>query len=246
VLQVVRLFERDADRVDDCFVFTCERLRRDDLRRLRRFRAAGTASFATWLRAVVRNLCLDWRRARFGRPRLPRAIARLPRLDQEVFRALYHRGLSENETIHALRPVCPGISRARLDESLTRIRATLDARQNWSLLVRRPRTESLSGATDERAGPETIDLPDPRPGPADEAELCDALAAVRAVLARRLPRERLLVRLRYEQELSVEEISRLPGLGSPAAIEQALAEALESLHAELAAAGAHSLSVKGR
>ena len=78
ILQVVYLFERDQDRIDDCFVFVCEQLKRDDLKRIRRFDTDGSASFSTWLRAVVRNLCLDWRRKRFGRPRLYRSIARLP------------------------------------------------------------------------------------------------------------------------------------------------------------------------
>ena len=55
VLQVVHLFERDPDRVDDCFVFVCERLKRDNLRRLRRFDEDGSASFPTWLRAVTKT-----------------------------------------------------------------------------------------------------------------------------------------------------------------------------------------------
>ena len=63
VLQVVRLFETDNDPVGDCFVFVCEQLRRNGFQRLKRFRPDGAASFATWLRAVIRNLCLDWRRS---------------------------------------------------------------------------------------------------------------------------------------------------------------------------------------
>ena len=99
VLQVVQLFERDQDRIDDCFLFACQQLRRHRMRRLRKFDASGSASFATWLRAVVRNLCLDWRRSRFGRTRLFRSIARLPELDQEVFRCTYDRRLTENEAL---------------------------------------------------------------------------------------------------------------------------------------------------
>jgi DNA-directed RNA polymerase specialized sigma24 family protein len=101
ILQVVHLFERDQDQVQDCFLFVCERLRRDGLRRIRCFRTGGTASFATWLRAVVRRLCLDWRRHRDGRFRLPRAIARLPEFDREVFRCLHVRRLTENEAFHS-------------------------------------------------------------------------------------------------------------------------------------------------
>ena len=103
LLQVIHLHTRDPDHLDDCFVFVCERLKRDGLRRLRRFDQNGSASFPTWLRAVTRNLCLDWCRKRFGRPRSFRAIAGLTLLDQEVYRAVYLRGLTESEAIEAVR-----------------------------------------------------------------------------------------------------------------------------------------------
>ncbi len=118
ILQVVHLFERDADQVQDCFLFVCERLRRDGLRRIRKFREKGPASFATWLRAVVRHLCLDWRRHRDGRFRLPSAVARLPELDREVFRSVHLRGLTENETFHSLREEVFAESRGRREEAL--------------------------------------------------------------------------------------------------------------------------------
>ena len=118
ILQVVHLFERDQDRVDDCFVFVCEQLKRGDLKRIRRFETGRDASFPTWLRAVVRNLCLDWRRKRFGRPRIFRSIARLPELDREVFRCVHLRRQTENETLHTLQALYPSLTRPQLAESL--------------------------------------------------------------------------------------------------------------------------------
>ena len=70
ILQVVKHFERDSDFVPDCFQFVCEQLSANSFYRLTRFQPQGPAVFSTWLRAVVRNLCLDWRRKRFGRRRL--------------------------------------------------------------------------------------------------------------------------------------------------------------------------------
>ncbi len=89
IFQVVRHFERDPTLVPDCFQFVCEKLNTNSLQRLRKFRPGGPASFSTWLRAVVRNLCLDWHRKQFGRPRFFKSISRLSGFDQQVFRQLY-------------------------------------------------------------------------------------------------------------------------------------------------------------
>src|SRR5579863_3693252 len=92
ILQVIVLFERDPDAVADCFLFTCEQLSNKNFRRLQQFRPDGAASFATWLRAVVRRLCVDWHRREFGRSRIFECIGRLSKIDQAVFRTLYENG----------------------------------------------------------------------------------------------------------------------------------------------------------
>src|SRR6478609_92717 len=67
IYHVIRHFESDPDEAADVFQFVCERLIENRARRLRKFKGEGAATFATWLRAVVRNLCIDWHRQRFGR-----------------------------------------------------------------------------------------------------------------------------------------------------------------------------------
>ncbi len=86
ILHVIRTGARDPDDASDCFLFVCEKLSQNKFRRLRRFRTDGPASFSTWLRAVVRNLSIDWHRKRAGRRRAVRSISRLPVLEQELFR----------------------------------------------------------------------------------------------------------------------------------------------------------------
>lgn len=230
ILQVVRLFERDADNVQDCFLFVCERLRRDDLRRIRRFREDGAASFPTWLRAVVRRLCLDWRRHRYGRFRLPRAIARLPELEQEVFRCLHVRHLSENETLHCLMALWPGLTRQQLADAAARVGRSLPQQQRWLLLVHRPRLQSISKASD---GTDPADgeagLVDPAADPEHEAADREQVASLRAAIDRLEPRARLLVRLRYVEELPLEEIARLAGLSGASQVERLLQRALDEL-----------------
>ena len=68
VLHVIRRTAKDHDIVMDRYVFVLDALRRDDFRRLRRYREEGRGKFTTWLVAVVRRLCVDEHRARYGRP----------------------------------------------------------------------------------------------------------------------------------------------------------------------------------
>jgi RNA polymerase sigma factor (sigma-70 family) len=247
VLQVVHLFERDPDQVQDCFVFVCERLRRDGLRRIRKFREEGPASFATWLRAVVRHLCLDWRRHRDGRFRLPRAVARLPELDREVFRSLHLRGLSENEAFHSLKALWPALTREQLSGAAARVARAVDGRFSWLLLARRPRFLSISSSP---AGADPAEaeagLVDPRADPEAEATEHERSIAIEESISRLPPRARLLVRLRFGQELPLEEVARLAGLSGPSQVERQLRQALDDLRAAMAARGFPGVSVKGK
>lgn len=69
IVRVISYCERQEEDRADAFVFLCEQLHRNNCRRLRKFDLHGPASFTTWLHAVARNLCRDWRRKRFGRLR---------------------------------------------------------------------------------------------------------------------------------------------------------------------------------
>lgn len=233
VLQVVQLFERDQDRIDDCFVFACQQLRSQRMRRLRKFDVTGLASFATWLRAVVRNLCLDWRRKRFGRPRLFRSIARLPELDQEVFRCTYDRRLTENETLHTLQPLFPCLTSGEVAESRVRIEQNLSPQQSWLLASRYPRLESLSGSRDDDTAYPDRDPADPAPDPENEATAAEEIWALGGALSRLSNPQRLLIRLRFEQGLSLEQIATVTGLGSALTVGRRIQKILVELKSSL-------------
>lgn len=245
ILQVVHLFERDLDRIDDCFVFVCEKLKRDNLKRIRRFDISGAASFPTWLRAVVRNLCLDWRRKRFGRPRLYRSIARLPEREREIFRCVHQQGLGENETFHTLKALYPALTRVQLAEGLTHIEHALSSHQEWLLTTRRPRMETLSRSprNSSETGSER-EIPASGPDPEEQASQHEYLTALRQALSRLTTQQRLLVRLRYEQELSLEQIARLTQMETPLKVQRALYKAIETIREEMQAKSSGSMSVK--
>ena len=94
----IRRATTEPDEVMDIFAHVCERLRENDLARLRTFAAdpAPRASFATWLVAVLHNLIVDWFRARDGRSRAqaPKSLSPLGRRVYELV-FLEHRSHRE-------------------------------------------------------------------------------------------------------------------------------------------------------
>ena len=233
ILQVVRHVERDSDFVPDCFQFVCERLSANSFQRLRKFRPQGPAVFPTWLRAVVRNLCLDWRRKQFGRPRLFKSISRLSVFDQEVFRHLFERRDSIDETFRSLQSSFPDITRPQLAESTARIEKELTTHQRHLLDARPFQPTSRASVRIDSTAAAHANIPDVAPDPEARAILEERAKALRQALNRLTPRERLLIRLRFEQELTLEQVARLLDLGNPQRVERQIKAVLARLREEL-------------
>jgi len=232
IFQTCQFSTSDADQAADCFVFACEQLSRNHFRRLLRFRPQGAASFSTWLRVVVRNLCLDWRRKQFGRPRLLRSIARLPQLEGEIYRCRYEQGLSLDETLLLLCPNFPGLSIQRLVETEAHVRESLSPRQLWLVSARKARARGALQGPAVGLAEEDYALQDPA-DPRSNQE--SALASqeqekhLRSALAKLPAPERLLIRLRFEEGLSLEQIARLTGLGDAQRVHRRIADVLATL-----------------
>jgi RNA polymerase sigma factor (sigma-70 family) len=69
ILRVARSLGGDYDLAMDRYAFVLERLQEDDCRRLRSYARPGAGEFRLWLIVVVRRLCLDHHRQRYGRAR---------------------------------------------------------------------------------------------------------------------------------------------------------------------------------
>lgn len=233
ILQVVHLFERDPDHAGDCFLFVCERLCEKRFRRLRAFRPEGPAALGTWLRAVVRNLCLDWHRQEFGRQRIFQSIARLQILDQEVFRCRYEQGLTSEETLLTLMARHSSLTAEQLARSEERIRESLSPRQLWLLSTQRPRVESLEGAIEDDAGAFEDQVPDPRPNPEQAASQRQERAALQHALECLPASDRLMIRFRFEQGLTLERIARLARLRDAQSADRAIRDILRRLREAL-------------
>jgi RNA polymerase sigma factor (sigma-70 family) len=212
--QSARACTRDEDDAADYFLYICEQLAKSSFHRLLLFRPDGGASFATWLRVVARNLCFDCHRKKHGRPRPFKSVQNFSPLELEVYRCRQERGLSQQQTLEELRKTAPGVSLSELSDMESRIENSLSPRQHWILSARsQSRSNPTTLVAGQDDGESTVDVADSGPNP-ETIILEQQLQAKVQKCVSSLPRdERLLVQLRFEEGLSLEEIARLTGLG---------------------------------
>ena len=221
IYAVVSPHGRDNEERSECFLFVCEKLIENQFRRLRKFRLDGNASFTTWLRVVVRRLSIDWHRRRVGRYRPFESIRRLTVLEHEIYQCVYEQGLDVEGTFLLLRSRFPTLSRQNIQDGLDRVEGSLDSRQRFLAGLRRVSAPYLEAdaesVADVRADPEAL---------LTEAEQ-------RALLTEALERlsvgDRLLIRLRFEQELTLKEIARLTGAVGPQSVHRRIRSILLGL-----------------
>jgi RNA polymerase sigma factor (sigma-70 family) len=229
ILQVISLSERDPDQISDCFVFACEQLSRNNFHRLCQFEPTGAATFPTWLRAVVRHLFIDWRRKEFGRYRISQSIAHLSGFDQAVFQLLYEQHASREESLVLLARNYPETTADRLRKSVEQIQQALTPRQRW-LLSSRHRTPTAAAAF---LGQDNVSLleqiPDSLPDPESRAAQDEELDGISKALSALDPRDRLLIRLRYEQGLTLEQVARLMKLPNAQSADRSIQKVLQQL-----------------
>jgi RNA polymerase sigma factor (sigma-70 family) len=222
ILQVIAVCEGDAENRAECFVYVCEQLARNRFRRLRRFQRGGPASFTTWLRAVVRNLSVDWRRREFGRPTTFVATHPISPLDREVGNRLFRDNMRDNEIVDEL--CTSDLSRGEIESSLDRVYAQMTPRQAWAWSARSILTESVEGESGA-----AMQLPDPAPTPETVAELRESNRAMLHGLRSLSFEQRLAIRFRFEQDLTLQEIATLLKLKNAQAADRVLRNALARL-----------------
>ena len=234
ILSELRLRDPAHDSVMDGFVYVCEMLSERGFRRLRSIRHLGDRGELTpWLRTVVRNLATSFGWKRSGRKRLLRCVERLPALEQEVFRWYFWHGLKSSEICERLRRTSARRTTALVEvlDALETLFAHLSEHRVWHL---------VAGLAAARA-PDSIDGPAGATPPIRAAGPDPEEAAIRGETLARLdegldalpPRQRLAVRLRYDDHLAVVEIAEILGV-TRRQVHRLLAVALNQLRRELA------------
>ena len=232
ILQTIREAESDYDQIQDRYLYVCQRLAERDFKRLLSFQRGGSREFAAWLRAVTRNLCIDYLREQRGRRRLPRGVARLPALDQEIFEAAFWQGHSATETHEKLRANHPELRFAQVLDSLERIQAALRPWQLQKVMEQKPVPVPVSPVG--REGESLLEqVPDGRASPEEDALLQEKVCLLEEVVGELPERARLLLRLRFELGLTLHEMARLSGLGDHRKVHEELARIFEQLQGKL-------------
>ena len=210
IVGVARQYRRDEQSLGDCYLFVCEKLIDDDFRRLRAWRRHGNLRFATWLRAVVANLCVDWYRSVRGRQRPFTSIADMPELERLVYTHRFESGASLHECHEAVAIAYPQVTELDVALIIRRINRLLTPQQHWMLATRRRVAVSLGDAEFRRQAELTRDTQET---PEELATTEEQQVRLWAALRQLPTRQRLLLKLRYQQGLSLKEVARLTGHG---------------------------------
>jgi DNA-directed RNA polymerase specialized sigma24 family protein len=216
-LKIIWQFEKDHDQVMEKYLYVCSKFAEKDfaiLRKFTRLHGDNPPKFTTWLGAVVRNMCVDAYRSAQGRRRIPKALQRFPDVDKRVFELYYWRGFTVEEIDREL-----ATRRNGSGESVADILERLEAS-----LLRPPPNPSTA--------PMTIRLPYND----ETVVMTTSPAAVdQETLDRWLNRlstdERLLIQLKFWDDLSALEIGEVLKIASEERIQELLKKAMKNLRA---------------
>lgn len=228
ILQVARQYATDHNLRDDCYLFVTEKLSANRFHRLVSYQPEGAASFRSWFNVVVANLCIDWQRQQRGRPRLFKSILKLSDFDQSVFKYRFQQRLSMDACFETLQGHFPECSKVQLAWAVARINLSLTPAQMQSLYVQQSKTVSLDEHQD---GSNANELSGTGHCPETTAIFRQDHDKLQRALAMLSPHHRLLIKLRYQQDLSLKEVARLTRLGDPFRARRHIQAALDQLAA---------------
>ncbi|MFC1689876.1 sigma-70 family RNA polymerase sigma factor [Pseudomonadota bacterium] len=226
IMKTASQFEYRQDRSSECFLYVCEKLNDDGFRRLLKFNASGRCRFRTWLGTVAFNLCVDWHRREFGRATLLPAISALPAFDRAVYHLVIQQCADKEAAFQTLRADFPDLTRELIENSVIRVYELLTPRQRWQILVRNRRKKM---ARDKQSADLVDFLPDPGAGPELEAQKQQDLDRLQDAMSRMSSRQCLLLRLRFQEGLSLKKIAEVCQLGDTNRAWRHLQAALKAL-----------------
>jgi mannose-6-phosphate isomerase-like protein (cupin superfamily) len=155
----------------------------------------------------------------YGRQRPPASIKKLPAKDHIVYRYKFEQNLDLDTCLRLLQVSYPQLGRQKLLDTITRIHAMLTSRQRWRLGVQKNRHRPGKELTGGEGRQDDV-IVEPGPGPhllAQQEQERDALLSAMSQLT---PQQRLLLRLHYQENMSLRVVARRHILYAMAVIDQ--------------------------
>lgn len=134
--------------------------------------------------------------------------------------------MSLDVCMEMLRPHFPELNELQLAGAVARINTTLTPTQMQFLNAQHATTVSLDH---HQSTQNTFEPAEPGPDPEKSAALLQDQDKLRQALASLSPQQRLLIKLRYQQDLSLKEVARLTRLGDPFRARRHIQAALDQL-----------------
>lgn len=247
---------------EEASLYMLNRLEEDDWLRVRQHREQS--SFRTFLAQVAQRLLEDFWRQKYGRPRVPAWIKALGPLWERAYRKLCRERLPAPTVIEEMRATFdPGRDPAALEEIVAAIRAriidcgALPADKAEQLMADFPDAFDVEGAAGPAARTPSVEegvvaeqragllkaiaewLDDERAAGSGAAPDDNPLAAALRNLRDRLrftPEERLLLRLVYQEGMTVTDAGKHLGLGVNS-VQGKMRRLLEHIRSTLRAVG---------
>jgi len=222
---------RGENEADECYLFVLEGLQADDYARLRKFE--GKSRPATYIHSCVHALISDFLRNRYGRKRIPGAVAGLGTWAEAVYEMICwkKRSLEAAYDLVALK----GLFNGSIEEFYSRAEPVRKAP-----CPENPNFISMNGGED---GPGTEPADTDRPNPLeslleklDHQRRTRAARIIREVTDRLSEPDQLLVRLVFASDHSVAAAARAMGL-DPRAANKRLKKLLTRFREKLLAEG---------
>lgn len=203
----------DYDQAMDRFTYICEKLSENGFRRMRAIRHTGKAGELTpWLRTVVERLCINWLWSTEGRDRMFRSIESLPAFDRRVFELHFRRGLTPGAIHETLRmEMQQDVALADVFDALENIFARLSPNRIWRLLSQLSRSRgplSIDSLARDEDGTFPFEPADPAMTPEEELIQREESEQAAQRIERLEARDRLILRMRYDDSLEPAEIAR--------------------------------------
>lgn len=229
-----RVHTSSEDAAADCYVYICEQVAHNHFKRLLKFKPEGRASFTTWLRVVARNLCFDWHRRQSGRHSLFKVLNELSPLELAIYKLRFATGASQYETIQQIATTFPGVGPDAVSAVEERIQNSLSPRQRWILAMRQqPQLSTTVAVTGEDGDSVGLDVADPKPNQETVFLTREQQGQLRRALGSLPADERLLLQLRFEHDLALDEVAGLCGLGDGQRVHRRISAVLKKLRSVL-------------